>query len=66
MFLHTETNDKFYRVVEMDGTVRQVRRDTYHDTGFKSPVETKLIDEIEAHFEENAVPSIYLLGMEYI
>lgn len=66
MFLHTEKQDKFYRVVEFDGTVRQVRRDTYWDSGFKSPSEIKLINEIETHFEENAVPSIYLLQMEHI
>ena len=55
MFQSIETHEKFYKLILADGTPRIVRRDVYWDTGYKSPEELELIEQIEAQLaEENA------------
>ena len=62
MFEFITTHTKYYFVRHANGRIPQtIRRDVYWDNGFKSPAELKLIEQVEAQFEENAVPCLYLL-----
>jgi len=56
MFQSIETHPKFYKLILLDGTPRIVRRDVYWDSGFKSPEELELINQIEAQLENHCIP----------
>ena len=53
MFKSIETYPKYYAVVHLDGTPQTVRRDVYWDSGYKSPIEIKLVEQIEAQLEDH-------------
>ena len=63
MFKHTETHEMYYCGRTADNTYVQVRRDTYWDSGFKSETELLAIAQFETSFEENAIPSLYMLEL---
>ena len=58
MFKSITTHEKYYAIVYQDDSRRVVRRDTYYDTGWKSPEEIGLIEQIEAQLEYHCTPNM--------
>jgi len=56
MFKSIATYTKFYFIIHQNGIPQTVRRDVYWDSGFKSPKEIKLIEQIEAQLEDGGLP----------